>query len=71
MCSSKRCDQKANEIDDLDDDEDSDDLEDEAEGITDDQIKILKIEEVRMKRSFPTCFRRSVMSSDIFNRTLT
>ncbi len=47
VCSSKKCDDKKfNEIDDLDDDEDLDDLEDEAENVKDDQIKILKIEEV-------------------------
>ena len=49
VCSSKKCDEELNEIDDLDDDEDLDDeldeAEDQSEDNSKDEVKILKIEE--------------------------
>ena len=51
VCSSKKCDEQLNEIDDVDEDEDLDDELDEAEDETEDkasskdEVKILKIEE--------------------------
>ena len=67
VCSSKKCDQKLNDIDELDDEEDLEDELQEAENVKDNQVKILEIEEVLFFKNI----RDPTQLSDVFRfRTL-